>query len=426
MKVACQSRGGFALLLAALWVYLALGSALVGAVPLSQVATPTPTIPPLSLPGANIPSGTELSDLAAAAQAENLEWQNITFWAQGVLGDPRLSNLAIGLHIGQEFFNLQVLLLSGSTLAVADLSGPVLMNFWASWCEPCRQERPLLIEAHADEAAPFQIVLTNVWDEIEAYERFAAAEFPPTLATGRGSADLPDRLGLRAIPVSILLGADHRIVAVHVGNLTPAVMASLYALAGPEPAPGALTTPVAAATGVSPSLLELAAAAGRANRRENAVTIWAGGLLGQDSGMRVGVRVGEKLPSFALATTQGEVFRLDVAGEPYLVNFWASWCGPCITEFPLLVAYHQQPGASFRIAFVNVWDDPYTYRQFLMDRPADILAMMDERGALPDMYGFDFIPVSVLVDAQGIVRLIQLGPVNEALLEFASALLAAS
>ncbi len=170
------------------------------------------------------------------------------------------------------------------------------------------------------------------------------------------------------------------------------------------------------------TLAVLAREAEAANRDEGAATLWRNGMLGYDDGSRLGIQIGDKFPAFGLTTQQGDVLLLDMLGTPVFVNFWASWCGPCIGEFPVLIARHQDPAAPYQVVFVNVWDDEFTYRQFLADYPSDILAVFDVTEHLPDVYGLDFIPVSVLVDERGMVQMIQFGPVNDPVMDFASAL----
>ncbi len=406
-----------------LLVMLVLGGALAWAAPPEQkdatlTPTATSTVPPLPSPSAGVdPADPDVAALAAAAHEENLDWGNITIWPQGLLGDPDLAYLGAGFSVGQELADFVVPTLDGGVFVLAKLTGSHLLNFWASWCGPCDLELPLLLEAHADAAAPFEVVLINVWDSQADYESYAAARIPPTLVTGRAPQELADQLSIQAIPVSILL-EDRWVEAVHIGNLTPAVMDLLYELAGSA---GAVVEAPPAAPDEA-RLSELAQAVERANRAAGAATLWRGGMLGVASSDRLAVQVGDKLPAFGLMTGQGQVFRLDMVEEPYLLNFWASWCGPCASEFPLLVDRHGDPATPYRIAFVNIWDDPYTAAQFLAAYPPDILSMIDAAGDLPDLYGIRFIPVSILVDAEGTVQMIQLGPVSQAVLDFAGAL----
>jgi hypothetical protein len=93
-----------------------------------------------------------------------------------------------------------------------------------------------------------------------------------------------------------------------------------------------------------------------------------------------------------------------------------------VAEFPLLIDHSRADGTPYGLAFVNVWDDPLTYREFLADYPADILSVTDLDGTLPDLYGLDLIPVSMLVNPQGRIELIQVGPMNEAALALADEL----
>jgi len=131
------------------------------------------------------------------------------------------------------------------------------------------------------------------------------------------------------------------------------------------------------------------------------------------------IAVGDKLPAFGLMARDGRPFQLDLVGEPVLVNFWASWCEPCKVEFPLLIAADDDPGSPFRVVFANIWDEPHACEEFLAGYPGDILVLIDSGGALPALYGLEYIPVSILMDAEGIVRLIQRGPLNPEVLALA-------
>lgn len=170
------------------------------------------------------------------------------------------------------------------------------------------------------------------------------------------------------------------------------------------------------------ALAALAATVHAANLVSSASSLWTGELLGLDAPPHVGLAVGDKLPAFGLMARDGTPFELDLHGRPLLVNFWASWCPPCIEEFPLLIEADRE-ALPYDVVFVSIWDDPVTYAEFLADYPADIRVMIDAENVLPVLYDLEFVPVSILVDEEGIIRLMQLGPVNRAVVDFAAALL---
>lgn len=204
------------------------------------------------------------------------------------------------------------------------------------------------------------------------------------------------------------------------GLPTPSAEPIAPSLSAPQALPGGGED---SRMGPDPSTLQaLAAAVHRANEESGASTVWAGEMLGLDSPPHIDLAIDDKMPAFGLMTRAGELFELDLYGKPLLVNFWASWCPPCIEEFPLLIAADRAP-LPYDVAFVSIWDDPLTYAAFLEDYPGDIRVMIDADNALPDLYHLDFVPISILVDAQGAIRLMQLGPVNAAVIEFAAALL---
>jgi cytochrome c biogenesis protein CcmG/thiol:disulfide interchange protein DsbE len=121
-------------------------------------------------------------------------------------------------------------------------------------------------------------------------------------------------------------------------------------------------------------------------------------------------------PSWSLTTLDGEELSSeDLAGRPYVVNFWASWCIPaCVDEHPVLADAHERYGEQLTIIGVLYQDDPADARGFL-DRYGDAgyAHLIDEDGALAIEYGVTGPPETFFVDADGIVRHRQWGPLSE-------------
>jgi thiol-disulfide isomerase/thioredoxin len=103
----------------------------------------------------------------------------------------------------------------------------------------------------------------------------------------------------------------------------------------------------------------------------------------------------------------------DYRGRPLVVNFWASWCAPCVTEMPDIEAVHQASGD--RVAFVGLSTD---------FRRSDATAMADKTGVTYDL-GYDpdeqivrrfltvGLPVTVFVRADGTIATVHSGPLSE-------------
>lgn len=110
--------------------------------------------------------------------------------------------------------------LSGRRVRLVDYrGGPVLVNFWASWCIPCRREFPLLKAVEGRGVSVLGVVFQDSRDAAAAFMREQGATWPGLSDPEGRIADAYD-VGLRpGIPVTVLVGADGRLVERHVGEL---------------------------------------------------------------------------------------------------------------------------------------------------------------------------------------------------------------
>ncbi len=86
-----------------------------------------------------------------------------------------------------------------------------------------------------------------------------------------------------------------------------------------------------------------------------------------------------------------------------ILNFWATWCVPCIEEVPSLVELqHRIPRIT--VVAISSDEDPVVYRQFLVDNRVDFLSVRDSSGRIPKLYGTIKIPETYVIDRRGILR----------------------
>ncbi len=137
--------------------------------------------------------------------------------------------------------------------------------------------------------------------------------------------------------------------------------------------------------------------------------------------------IGRAAPSWTLTTLDGEELGTDdLAGRPYVLNFWASWCVPaCVDEHPVLAAAQERYGDEVAIVGVLYQDDPASAEGFLARYgDAGYVHVNDEAGRLAIDYGVTGPPETFFVDAGGIVRVREWGPLaDSALAEHMAAIL---
>ena len=124
-------------------------------------------------------------------------------------------------------------------------------------------------------------------------------------------------------------------------------------------------------------------------------------------------------PNFALLDVNGKAVKLtDFRGDLVLIDFWASWCGPCRQESPNMVKlYNKYKNKNFTILSVSLDNDPAKWKEAIQrDGLIWSTHVSDLRGwesGMPRLYGFDGIPFTVLVNPEG--KLIAKGLRGEAL-----------
>ncbi len=127
---------------------------------------------------------------------------------------------------------------------------------------------------------------------------------------------------------------------------------------------------------------------------------------------------GSVAPAIALETLQGdEVSLADYRGRVVLVHFWATWCGPCRYEIPELSrARDELSDLGFEILAVNVGEGDEAVTPFVESMEMAFPVLLDRDMRVAQSYAVRGIPTSVLVDQDGVVRMVHVGVLTEALL----------
>jgi peroxiredoxin len=111
-------------------------------------------------------------------------------------------------------------------------------------------------------------------------------------------------------------------------------------------------------------------------------------------------------PNFSLMSRDGEHVSLeDLKGQVVMINFWATWCGPCRREMPHLEALHQRyADLGFTLLGINVEDDSRGVDKFLRETPISFEVLYDPANQVSAMYDVIAMPSTVMVDREGNLR----------------------
>jgi len=112
---------------------------------------------------------------------------------------------------------------------------------------------------------------------------------------------------------------------------------------------------------------------------------------------------GTVAPEFTVSDGTTTVNLASYRGHVVLLNFWATWCAPCIAELPSLLQLHRDM-PKLDIIAVSVDEDGDAYKRFVAMHHVDLITVRNPSESIPTLFHTDMWPETYLIDRQGIIR----------------------
>jgi cytochrome c biogenesis protein CcmG, thiol:disulfide interchange protein DsbE len=141
----------------------------------------------------------------------------------------------------------------------------------------------------------------------------------------------------------------------------------------------------------------------RASVRTGILTLFLT-LTGCYSGTRP-PHIGTAAPGFTVQDADRKVSLDEFRGKVVVLNFWATWCPPCLDEMPSLVHMQQKmKGNGVEVVAISVDADQSAYQNFLKEHNVDMLTVRDPDQKSNNLYGTFKFPETYIIDRQGVLR----------------------
>ncbi len=123
--------------------------------------------------------------------------------------------------------------------------------------------------------------------------------------------------------------------------------------------------------------------------------------------------IGKPAPQFTVQDSDRKITLSDFRGKVVVLNFWATWCPPCVEELPSLIQMQQQmKDKDVVVLAISVDEDKNNYDQFLKEHRVSLLTVRDADQKSNDLYGTLKFPETYIIDRNGVVLRKFIGPVD--------------
>jgi cytochrome c biogenesis protein CcmG, thiol:disulfide interchange protein DsbE len=124
-------------------------------------------------------------------------------------------------------------------------------------------------------------------------------------------------------------------------------------------------------------------------------------------------RIGSNAPNFTVKDSERTVTLSQLKGQVVVLNFWATWCPPCVEEMPSLVQMQQRmKSKGVTVLAVSVDVDQSNYERFIKDHGVNLLTVRDPDEKASNLYGTFKFPETYIIDRNGVLRRKFIGPVD--------------
>jgi cytochrome c biogenesis protein CcmG/thiol:disulfide interchange protein DsbE len=116
-------------------------------------------------------------------------------------------------------------------------------------------------------------------------------------------------------------------------------------------------------------------------------------------------------PDFRLPSLDGQAISLtDFKGKPVLINFWATWCGPCRGEMPFIQqVYEEWQGRGLILLAINIGETPSQVAEFMQSQGLSFPVLVDTEGKVAEKYNIQYIPSTFFIARDGIIQNMKVG-----------------
>ena len=302
--------------------------------------------------------------------------------------------------IGKPALDFQVTDLKGEELSLEKYRGQVvLLDFWATWCGPCIAEIPNVkrtYEKYKDQK--FQIIGISLDRSITPLEEYIEQKELGWVHYWDNGGKVSDMYKVRAIPSTFLIDGEGTIRKTNLrGHALEHAVEDLVKENLAKPAKTSETGSQSQSIPATKLLKQETT-----SQKDESIKL---------SRTNPSEWVGKPAPDFQVTNLKGEKFSLkDYRGQVVLLDFWATWCGPCIAEMPKVKrTYETYKDQNFQIIGISLDRSKQPLEEYIEKEGLGWIHYWDESRKLRTLYGVCGIPSAFLIDSEGIIRKASLG-----------------